>query len=108
MAKFNSCIFVVCLLTPLASLCADDGSGYSLHVSPAGNDANPGTEGQPFATLERARDEIRSRKAGGQLPAGEILVELCGGIYQLPQPFELTEKDSGTESAPVSESSVAV
>jgi hypothetical protein len=33
---------------------------YTVHVAPQGNDANPGTAKKPFATLERARDEIRS------------------------------------------------
>ena len=31
------------------------------HVSPAGNDADPGTAEQPFATLERAVDAARRR-----------------------------------------------
>ena len=35
----------------------------TLYVSPSGDDANPGTEDRPFATLQRARDEIRRIKA---------------------------------------------
>lgn len=73
----------------------------TLFVATDGNDANPGTESQPFATLERARDEIRLRKAGGPLPAGEIIVELRGGVYERSRPFELTDKDSGVGNAPV-------
>ena len=34
-----------------------------LYVSPTGEDVNPGTKEKPFATLERARDEIRRVKA---------------------------------------------
>ena len=30
-------------------------SAATLHVAPNGNDANPGTESQPFATIEKAR-----------------------------------------------------
>jgi hypothetical protein len=44
----------------------------TLCVATQGKDANPGTEDRPFATLERARDEIRQRKASGPLPAGGI------------------------------------
>lgn len=72
-----------------------------ISVSASGNDANLGTEAQPFATLERARDAIRQIKSKGPLPAGGVTVELRGGVYQLAQPFELAEVDSGTSNAPV-------
>ena len=70
-------------------------------VAPNGSDANPGTEAQPFATLERARDAVRERKALGPLPDGGVTVDVRGGAYQLGQPFELAEADSGTSNAPV-------
>jgi hypothetical protein len=73
----------------------------TLYVATEGNDANPGTEDQPFATLERARDEIRHRKAAGPLPAGGITVEIRGGAYALSRPFELTAQDSGAQEAPI-------
>lgn len=73
----------------------------SLHVAPHGNDAHAGTADQPFATLSRARDEIRKRKAAGTLPAGGIAIEIQGGVYELDQPLEFTAKDSGTDEAPV-------
>jgi len=73
----------------------------TLYVAPDGKDSNPGTEDRPFATLQRARDEIRQRKAGGPLPAGGITIELRGGVYELAQPLELTAQDSGTQEAPV-------
>jgi hypothetical protein len=66
-----------------------------------GKDANPGTEAQPFATLTRARDAVRELKARGPLPDGGVTVEVQGGSYQLDQPLELTEADSGTSNAPV-------
>ena len=46
------------LLAPLAALHAAD-----FHVAPRGSDANPGTEAQPFATLQRARDAVRATRA---------------------------------------------
>jgi len=70
-------------------------------VAAQGKDTNPGTEDQPFATLQRARDAIRQRKAAGPLPAGGITVELRGGTYELSQPLELTAQDSGAEGAPI-------
>ena len=71
------------------------------HVAPGGSDANPGTEARPFATLERARDEIRRLKAAGPLPAGGVAVELRGGVYELRRPFELAAEDSGAPEAPI-------
>lgn len=81
----------------------------TLYVSADGNDAWSGTLADPnaartdgpFATLEKARDEIRKRKAVGPLPMGGIAVELRGGIYELPRPLELTAQDSGTQEAPI-------
>ncbi|MBI3922161.1 MAG: hypothetical protein HY318_12140 [Armatimonadetes bacterium] len=70
-----------------------------LFVAHKGNDTNPGTKAKPFATLERARDEIRKFKQAG-LPDGGIAVEIAGGVYELKQPIEFTAEDSGTESAP--------
>lgn len=61
---------------------------------PAGNDG-------PFATLERARDEIRKLKKAGALPRGGVVVEVGPGRYELERPFELSKEDSGTEEAPV-------
>ncbi len=72
------------------------------HVAAEGADTNPGTQGQPFATLERARDAIRELKAQtGGLPAGGVTVCLRGGVYPRRTTFELTAEDSGTAAAPI-------
>ena len=74
-------------------------AGFTVAVN--GNDANPGTDAQPFGTLERARDAVRELKMKGSLPEGGVTVEVRGGTYQLETPFLLTEQDSGTSNAPV-------
>lgn len=88
-------------------LCAA-GTPARLYVSPQGNDAWSGrlstpnaarTDG-PFATLERARDEIRKLKKASQLPKGAI-VELCAGVYERTRPLKLSKQDAGTENAPI-------
>lgn len=66
-----------------------------LHVSPAGNDGNPGTREAPFRTLNRARDAARREKA-----RGAVTVWLHGGTYWLPAPFVLGPEDAGTAEAP--------
>src|SRR5438067_13447796 len=64
-----------------------------LYVSPTGDDANPGSAGKPFATVTRARDEIRKQKPNG------AVVKLAGGTYRLAEPFILEPQDSGAAAA---------
>jgi len=72
-----------------------------LHVAVGGNDANPGTAEKPFATLERARNEIRAlRKAGASPEGGGIIVSLHAGRYELATPLTLGAEDAGTKSSP--------
>ena len=79
-----------------------------LYVSPEGNDAWSGrgpaanaarTDG-PFATLERARDELRRRREAGA--ANEpFTVHVRAGRFALERPLRLDARDSGTATAPV-------
>ena len=76
--------------------------GLTLHVAPKGSDSGDGTAARPFASLDRARDEIRNRRKEGGLPKGGVVVQVHGGAFPVTRTFSLTEADSGTESAPVS------
>lgn len=76
-------------------------SALELFVATTGSDQHPGTKSQPFASLERARDEIRRMKDRGPLPAGGITVQISGGIYRLSRAIEWNAQDSGAESAPI-------
>jgi len=69
------------------------------YVSPSGDDSASGSQKRPFATLTRARDAIRELKEAGDLPNGDITVHVRRGVYSLAESFELTNKDSGTESS---------
>ena len=84
------------ILTTALALACHALSAAEFHVAPTGNDANPGTEAKPFATLERARDEIRKSK-----PAGGATVSVRGGLYSLPHGILFEKQDSGTEEAPI-------
>ncbi len=75
--------------------------GAELHVAPSGSDANPGILARPFATLEGARDEIRTLKSRGGLPEGGVAVIVHGGEYRVTGTFRLGAGDGGTETAPV-------
>ncbi|MFC4112611.1 right-handed parallel beta-helix repeat-containing protein [Nonomuraea zeae] len=63
---------------------------FQFHVAPAGDDSWPGSVERPFATLERARSAAREA-------AGDVVVQLRGGIHTLTRPFELTSADSGRD-----------
>jgi len=84
-------------------------AGLTLYVAPQGNDAwsgrltlpNADRSDGPWATLARARDEIRNLKKAGPLPKGGVTVELAAGIYELAAPLELQAGDSGSPETPI-------
>ena len=78
-----------------------------VYVAPDGDDANPGTKAQPFATLERARSGVRSQRSEDpehrtplalRSPKGEVgnTVYLRAGTYRHLKTFELDGRDSHT------------
>ena len=101
------------ILSLLTALSASTDAQADFCVATNGNDAwsglllapnADGTDG-PFATLEAARNAIRSLKAGAGLPAGSVRVNLRGGRYMRQSSFVLTPyangSDSGTPSSPI-------
>jgi len=87
-------------------LCPAAAEEIVLHVATDGDDSFSGTAATPnaersdgpFATLHRARDEIRRRKTQGSGAA--FTVKVRGGTYYLPETFTLSQPDSGTAQAP--------
>jgi hypothetical protein len=75
--------------------------GLTLHVAPRGDDSAAGTAERPFASLERARDEIRALRRKQGMPKGGVVVLVHGGEYLLSKTFDLTSEDSGERDAPV-------
>ena len=84
------------LLVWLSITTAGYGAGEAFCISPQGSDGNPGTESQPFGTLEAARDAAREvdRSAG-------VTIWLRGGVYERTKALQLTDADSGTPGHPV-------
>lgn len=77
-------------------------AGLRLFVAPGGSDTADGRSPEAaFASLARARDEIRRLKQAGGLPAGGVSVEVAAGVYELAEPLALTAEDSGTAEAPI-------
>ncbi|MFN3487197.1 MAG: PDZ domain-containing protein, partial [Planctomycetota bacterium] len=66
------------------------------YVAPGGDDAGPGTFERPFATLQRARDAVRTRRSGKP-----VTVYVRGGTYLLERTLVFGPEDSGTPEAPI-------
>ena len=64
------------------------------HVAADGDDANPGTEAQPFATVGKAREAVRPLIAAGL--AADVTVWIGEGTYRLAEPLTFGPEDSGT------------
>jgi hypothetical protein len=54
-----------------------------------------------LATLEAARDRIRSLRKSKELPPGSVVVHVRARVYRVDHTFALTAEDSGIEEAPV-------
>jgi len=80
-------------------LAATPSGANEIHVSPAGNDNNPGTAAQPLATPHAARDAARRIISKG--PAGPVDIVFAAGTYTMSSTLELRPEDSGTEKFPV-------
>ncbi len=86
----------------IVALClSQSASAAEFHVALGGNDANAGTKAKPFATLERARDAVRSRKTSQSASREKITVWLRGGDYARTNALELTSADSGSPNSPI-------
>ncbi len=79
-----------------------DASALVLHVDRNGRNDGVGTIEAPFASLEAARDHLRTLRAGARpLPSGPITVYLREGVYRRDTPFVLGPDDGGSEGSPV-------
>jgi len=109
MKKVWTALFSLLLLSNLLMTSAGFCSPMVFFVSPAGSDQWSGTHFEPngaktdgpFATLEKARDAVRSLSQAGKLPWGGMTVYIRGGLYSFDDTFSLTTEDSGTINAPV-------
>jgi parallel beta-helix repeat protein len=81
------------LLVALFALPAHAQNGASYYISPAGDDASPGTQSQPWRTLARVQAAFADLSAGTQ-----FLFER-GGVYT--GSLTLNERGRGTADAPV-------
>ncbi len=73
--------------------------GTELYVATNGNDfTGDGSIENPYATIERARDEIRTNS---DLPENGAVVYIRGGKYTILNGIEFEEQDQGSDSTPI-------
>ncbi|MCD6155520.1 MAG: hypothetical protein J7J32_00495, partial [Candidatus Atribacteria bacterium] len=74
-------------------------SKADFYVSPDGDDSNPGTEKNPFATFKQAQEAVRKLKK--KKKKGPIIVLVREGTYYLKEPLVFGPEDSGTKEQPI-------
>src|SRR5215471_16379774 len=89
------------LIVIAALFLAGPGATHEFWVVPGGNDANAGTQAQPFGTLERARDAVRQLKQDTRRFGGGITIYLRAGDYSRTNALELNAADSGSPESPI-------
>jgi hypothetical protein len=98
MQKINISIIAAVLYTGF--LWPVGGSAQTnLYVSVRGNDDNPGTKSQPFASISEALTKAR------KVP-GAVFIKLYGGTYRLSDPVVFTAADSRKDGEPLTLTSV--
>ncbi|MDP6942968.1 MAG: hypothetical protein QF464_02365, partial [Myxococcota bacterium] len=70
----------------------------AVHVATDGDDAQAGTLGAPWKTVQRALDYIAT---GGVLPDGGVTIWVHGGTYFVDAPIVIDASHSGTSESPV-------
>ncbi|HKW29856.1 MAG TPA: right-handed parallel beta-helix repeat-containing protein, partial [Verrucomicrobiae bacterium] len=91
---------IVCILTWLCWFLSP-ATAAEFWVSPEGNDGNPGTQAQPFASVATALWQTRELRRLEKVTASEpVHIILRGGIYPLTSPLLVRSEDSGTETSP--------
>lgn len=88
MSTLKKHLISLCTLVMLSSSVL----AQEFHVSPTGDDANPGTKAKPFSSLTRARDAVR--KVNEKMDR-DIIVHVHGGEYLVKETMALGPKDSG-------------
>lgn len=97
-ALLLSCVFAfgsVALTTHVKRATAYGTTDGTFYVSPSGSDSNPGTLSQPFQTIEKAREAVRSLISGGM--TSDVIVMLRGGRYYESSPVVFDDQDSGRD-----------
>ena len=90
--------FVLLFITAL-NIYAANSSHKEFYISLSGSDKNNGSINSPFASIEKARDVIRTDKL--KSPETSYIVYLREGIYHISQTIEFDKRDLYKDDSPV-------
>lgn len=97
--KITSLLFVLAiilgLVVSISAIKQVYATGINYYVAPDGDDNNPGTFEQPFKTVTKARDVVRTVDSSMDQ---DINVYLRGGTYAQSSTLSFGAQDSGTNS----------
>lgn len=71
------------------------GRNFSVHVAVDGEDANPGTDALPVATLMAAQQRVRQHLR--ENPQRDVTVWIHDGVYRITEPLVFTREDSAAD-----------
>ncbi|MBC8127340.1 MAG: hypothetical protein H8M99_09400 [Gloeobacteraceae cyanobacterium ES-bin-144] len=91
MMKNSRVLVYLLILSPVLN------ANTTFYVASNGRDSNAGDKERPFATIERARDEVRKLSR----PVGLVEVIIRGGVYELEKALKFDSRDSGTAYAKI-------
>ncbi|WP_343565652.1 peptide-binding protein [Sphingobacterium sp.] len=93
-------LFIGMSCVPILAIHAQKSSSIKrIYISTSGNDQNPGTAAQPFATVEAALQAVEKSKQEKEREDIEII--FTGGTYYLDKPIQLSAARSGTKNRPL-------
>lgn len=95
MFRLSHIISITLAAIVLTSSAFCKGDTIDLYVSPQGSDGNPGTKSQPFATIQKARDAVRSLKSDHA--KSNIRVYLREGTYRIDQTLVFGMNDGASK-----------
>ncbi len=100
MTRLVRCALVIGVVLLTGALIPAAG-GAEFWAAPDGDDANPGTQAQPVASVSVALRKAREVRRLAKAPLDEpVRVVLRGGVYRLDRPLLVRPEDSGTAASP--------
>ena len=99
MRQLALCVLCTIALTLAASKAPAAETSPEIHVAPNGSDTNPGTQSNPLATLDAARQ--RTHAIVQQMAEGQVNVVIHDGTYRIDTPIVFTPNDGGTDTVSV-------
>lgn len=94
---FLAILSIVCLSNTTVFAKENYMEAYRVYVSTKGNDNNAGTKSSPFATIEKAKEYVRSLDKS----SGDIYVEIADGTYYINNTINFGIEDSGNKNCTI-------